>query len=152
MYHTVCISFGSVTNGLNVQSMKAFVTVIQSWLSYLLDSGLSYFQQNTVQGPHHIKKNPHVLVLSLLETVRQVLQGSMVGWKHNGIVLQNQFQVLENKRVEGGFADTISVRDVQIRAPSQIPQGHPELHARRNVAPGFFALTVVSFHKWPYFL
>ena len=63
--------------------------------------GLPYFQQNTVQDPQRIKKNPHVLVLSLLETVREVLQGSWVGWKHNGIVLHNQLQALENKRVEG---------------------------------------------------
>jgi hypothetical protein len=101
VYRTVCISFVSVTNGLHVPSMKAFTTVIQSWLSYLLDSGLPYFQQNTVQDPQRIKKNPHVLVLSLLETVREVLQGSWVGWKHNGIVLHNQLQALENKRVEG---------------------------------------------------
>ena len=132
--------------------MKAFTAVIQSRLTDLLDSGLPYFEQNTVQRPQCIKKNAHVLVLSLLETVRQFLQGRCIGWKHNGIVMHNQFQTLENKRVEGGFPDTRSVMDVQIRAPSQIPQGHPELHARRNVAPGLFALTAVSFHKWPYLL
>ena len=103
--------------------MKAFVTVIQSRLTDLLDSGLPYFQQNTVQRPQRIKKNPHVRVLSLLETLCQFPQVSWVGWKHNGIVLYNQLQTLENKRVEGGFADAISVMDVQIRAPRQIPQG-----------------------------
>jgi hypothetical protein len=82
--------------------MKTFATMIQSRLSYLLDSGLPYFQQNTVQGPQRIKKTPHVLVLSLLEALRQFLQGSLVRWKHNGVVLHNNFQALENKRVERG--------------------------------------------------
>jgi hypothetical protein len=48
-------------------------------LTDLLNCGLPYFQQNAIQRPQCIKKNPHVLVLSLLETVRQVLQGSCVG-------------------------------------------------------------------------
>jgi hypothetical protein len=144
VYDTGCVSFVSVTDDLYVQNMKDFVTVIQSRLTDLLDSGLPYFQQNTVQQPQCIKKNPNVLVLSLLETVLQFLQGRWVGWKHNGIVIHNDFQALENKRVEGGFADTISVMDVQIRAPHQIAQGHVQLHVRRNVSPGFFVLTVVS--------
>jgi hypothetical protein len=130
--------------------MKAFAAVIQSRLTDLLDSGLPYFQQNTVQRPQRIKKNPHVRVLSLLETVCQFAEGSWVGWKHNGIVLHNEFQTLENKRVEGGFTDAVSVMDVQIRAPRQIPEGHAELHARRNVTSGFFALTDVSLHEFPY--
>jgi hypothetical protein len=54
------------------------------------------------QHPQRIKKNPDVLVLSLLETVCQFLQDSWVGWKHNGIEIQNEFQSVENKRV-GGF-------------------------------------------------
>ena len=47
---------------------------------------------------------------------------------------------------------TISVMNVQIRAPSAKPERHPQLHARRNVAPGVFALSAVSLHECPYFL
>ena len=74
VYGAVCVSFVSVTDGLHVESMKAFAAVIQSRLTDLLDSGLPYFRQNTVQRPQRIKKNFHVRVLSLLETVHQFLQ------------------------------------------------------------------------------
>ena len=152
VYGTVCVSFVSVTNSLHVQGMETFPTVIQSWLRDLADAGLPYFQQNTVQGPHRIKKHPHVLVWSLPEALGQFLQGSWVRWKDNGIVLHNEFQALENKRVERGRAHTISVMNVQIRAPSAKPERHPQFHARRNVAPGVFALSAVSLHECPYFL
>ncbi len=109
--HSMCIF--CVKDVLHVQCMKSFVTEIQSRLTDLLNCGLPYFQQNAIQRPQCIKKNPHVLVLSLLETVHQFLQDIWVGWKHNGIVIHNEFQALEHKRVEGGFADSISVMDVQ---------------------------------------
>jgi hypothetical protein len=77
--------------------MKVLAAVIQSRLTDVLDSGLPYFQQNTVQRPQRMKKIPHVRVLSLLETVCQFLQDSWVGWKHNGIVLHNEFQTLKTR-------------------------------------------------------
>ena len=100
--------------------------------------------------PH--KETPSCARVVAAGSPRAVPPSSWVRWKDNGIVLHNEFQAFENKRIEREGADVISVMNVQIRAPNARPERHPQLHARRDVAPGVFALGAVSLHECPYFL